>query len=121
MTMRKGITVQISANGKSVTPRVDPARLDTPAAFTPDDDAPVLTMRELREMAPAAPLPPVDVAALRKRLKLSQRVFAARFHLSVGTVRDWEQGRARPDGPAGVLLAIIDREPQAAMRALGVV
>lgn len=109
----------VKANGQARQPRVDLARIDTPAAFAPDDDTPQLTMRELREMAPAAPLPPVDVAALRKRLGLSQRVFATKFHLSVATVRDWEQGRTRPDGPAGVLLSVIDREPGAVLRALG--
>jgi putative transcriptional regulator len=38
--------------------------------------------------------------------------------LSVGTVRDWEQKRCQPDRPAQVLLRVIDREPQAALRAL---
>lgn len=75
-------------------------------------------MCQLRTLAPAAPLPRIDVAALRKRLGLSQRVFGTRFHLSVATVRDWEQGRSRPDGAAGVLLAVIDRDPHAVMRAL---
>ena len=110
--------MHVTANGKAVKPRIDHARMNAAAAFAPDDDTPLLTMRELKQMAPAAPLPPVDVAALRKRLHLSQRLFAAKFRLSVGTVRDWEQGRSRPDGPAGVLLSIIEREPQAVMRAL---
>ncbi|MFG5382828.1 NadS family protein [Yoonia sp. R2-816] len=53
----------------------------------------------------------VDVAAIRKRLKLSQAAFAARFCLPVGTVRDWEQERRSPDRAAVVLLSIIDRKP----------
>ena len=59
-----------------------------------------------------------DVKAVRKRLGLSQAAFAARFGFSVGTLRDWEQKRRRPDGPARVLLTVIDREPEAVERAL---
>ena len=116
--MKKGNTMQVIANGKRRTPRIDLSRIDSPAAFAPDDDVPLLTMRELRQMKPAAPLPPVDVAALRKRLGVSQGVFARKFGLSVGTIRDWEQGRSQPVGPARVLLQVIDREPQAVERAL---
>jgi putative transcriptional regulator len=59
-----------------------------------------------------------DVRAVRERLGLSQEAFAARFHLSLRTVQEWEQGRRVPDGPARVLLQVIDREPEAAARAL---
>ncbi len=60
----------------------------------------------------------VDVKAVRKRLGLSQTAFAARFGVSIGTLRDWEQKRRRPEGPARVLLTVIDREPKAVERAL---
>ena len=60
----------------------------------------------------------IDVKAVRKRLGLSQAAFAARFGFSVGTLRDWEQKRRRPEGPARVLLTVIDREPEAVERAL---
>jgi len=65
------------------------------------------------EMEPAAVFVPetVDVAAIRKRLKLSQAAFAERYCLPVGTVRDWEQERRSPDRAAVVLLSIIDRNP----------
>ena len=112
------ITGNRTANGKIMRPRVDLSRLDAPAAFTPDTDAPKLTMRQLKEMAPPMAVRPVDVAAVRKRLGVSQGVFARMFGLSVGTIRDWEQGRSQPDGPARVLLQVIDREPQAVERAL---
>jgi putative transcriptional regulator len=49
---------------------------------------------------------------------MSQGDFAARFGISPATLRNWEQGRRQPEGPARVLLAIIDREPQAVQRAL---
>jgi len=61
---------------------------------------------------------PVDVKALRAKLRLAQPEFAARFGLSVGTVRDWEQGRTVPDGAAQALLRIIEAEPEVARRVL---
>ncbi len=60
----------------------------------------------------------VDITHLREKLGLSQDRFAALFGLSSRTVRNWEQGVRRPDGPARVLLQVIDREPEAVMRAL---
>ena len=59
------------------------------------------------------------VAALRKKLNLTQEEFAARFHLPLGTVRDWEQGAHRPDKAAQVLLTVIAKDPDAVTRALG--
>lgn len=72
------------------------------------------------EMEPARVFvaPDVDVAAVRKRLGLSQAKFAQRFGLSHASVRDWEQHRRRPDPAARVLLTIIEREPEAVERAL---
>lgn len=60
----------------------------------------------------------VDITRLREKLGLSQDRFAALFGLSARTVRNWEQGVRHPDGPARVLLQVIDREPEAVMRAL---
>jgi putative transcriptional regulator len=62
---------------------------------------------------------PADALAVRRRLGLSQAAFAGMFGVSVWTLRNWEQGRRRPDGPARALLRVIDREPEAARRALG--
>jgi len=59
-----------------------------------------------------------DVRAIRGRLGLSRTDFAKRFSLPLGTVRDWEQGRRAPDTASRNLLKIIDREPEAAARAL---
>lgn len=63
-------------------------------------------------------VPLVDVRAMRKRLGLSQASFAAKFGFQTATVRNWEQGRTRPDGPARVLLAVIERHPEAVEDAL---
>lgn len=53
----------------------------------------------------------VDVKALRQRLGISQEAFAGRYGLDVATVRNWEQGRTIPEGPAAALLQLIDRDP----------
>ena len=58
-------------------------------------------------------VPTVDVRAVRRRLGLSQTEFAAKFGFQPATLRNWEQGRTRPDGPARVLLAVIERHPDA--------
>ncbi len=60
----------------------------------------------------------VDVRSIREKLDLSQSEFAARFGFTAGAVRQWEQGRRQPQGPARVLLTIIAREPGAVSRAL---
>ena len=54
----------------------------------------------------------VDVRGIRAKLDLTQADFAARFGFSVGAVRDWEQGRKKPDTPTRVLLMLIDRDPE---------
>jgi putative transcriptional regulator len=62
---------------------------------------------------------PTDVKAIRARFGLSQERFAKTFALKLATLRDWEQERRMPHGPARTLLQIIDREPEAVRRALG--
>ncbi|MDE0034239.1 MAG: helix-turn-helix domain-containing protein [Deltaproteobacteria bacterium] len=58
------------------------------------------------------------ILALRKRMKLSRQKFADRFGLDPRAVQDWEQGRRVPDRAARVLLTVIDRDPEAVIRAL---
>jgi len=48
----------------------------------------------------------------RERLGLSQADFAARFHMPVGTVRDWEQNRRQPDTASLLLMSAISRDPE---------
>ncbi len=66
------------------------------------------------EAEPAGEFVPetVDVAAIRKKQKLSQVAFARRYRLPVSTLRDWEQTRRSPDRAAMALLVLIDRNPQ---------
>ena len=56
--------------------------------------------------------------SLRKQLGLTQAQFSARFGIPPGTLRDWEQGRRVPEGPARVLLKVIENDPKAVERAL---
>lgn len=58
------------------------------------------------------------VKRIRERENLTQAEFARMFQISIGAVRDWEQGRRTPDGPAQVLLRVIASDPQAVRRAL---
>jgi putative transcriptional regulator len=78
-----------------------------------DPDCPPATRAQL---ARARRVP--TVRALRKKLNLTQEEFAARFHLPLGTVRDWEQGAHVPDRAAQVLLMIIAKDPDAVARAV---
>lgn len=71
---------------------------------------------------PAAPVRAQDWApapeAIRARLKMTQKTFAAAIGVPLATVQNWEQHRVRPDPAARALLVILDREPEAALRAL---
>lgn len=58
-----------------------------------------------------------DVPVIRNRLGLSQQAFAAFMGVSVGTLRNWEQGRREPQGSAKSLLLIADKVPDALQKA----
>jgi putative transcriptional regulator len=83
------------------------------AAAMADPDARPMTDAEW-DAAPRVP----RVVTIRRALKLSQEEFAARFHIPVGTLRDWEQGRKEPDASAKAYLRVIAREPETVRRAL---
>jgi putative transcriptional regulator len=61
----------------------------------------------------------VNTKKLRDGLGLTQEEFAARYRIPLGTLRDWEQGRKRPDAPARAYLTIIARDPHAVASLLG--
>ena len=63
-------------------------------------------------------VPVIDVKTMRRRLGLSQAAFAAKFGFQAATLRNWEQRRTYPDGPARVLLAVIAKHPEAVEDAL---
>lgn len=62
---------------------------------------------------------PEDVQSIRKKLNKSQDEFALMLGVSVATLRNWEQGRRHPHGPARALLKIAAENPKAVERALG--
>lgn len=59
-----------------------------------------------------------SIKALRARTRLSQPDFAALLGVEVGTLRNWEQGRREPTGPAKALLRAIQKDPENVLRAL---
>jgi putative transcriptional regulator len=60
----------------------------------------------------------VDVKGIRRKLGLSQEAFAQRYGLTAARVRDWEQGRSKPDSAARAYLIVITRDHVAVERAL---
>lgn len=63
----------------------------------------------------------IDVAAIRISTGLSQTAFAKTIGVPIGTLRNWEQGRRVPDGPARVLLALLMKNPHIVEDMLGTV
>ena len=57
--------------------------------------------------------PMLDVKRIRLDMGLSQVQFAAKFGFPPATLKNWEQGRARPDASTRVLLAVIAKHPKA--------
>ena len=55
---------------------------------------------------------------IRRALELTQEEFALRYHIPLGTLRDWEQGRAEPDQPTRAYLTLIARDPEHVDRTL---
>ena len=58
-----------------------------------------------------------QVKIIRRALGLSQEVFSERFHIPIGTLRDWEQGRKEPDAAGRAYLRVIGRNPDAVIAA----
>ena len=78
-----------------------------------DPDAQPLTAADLKHLrrTPQAKI-------IRRALGLTQEEFCARYRIPLGTLRDWEQGRARPDQPTQAYLTVIARSPKGVQQAL---
>ena len=74
--------------------------------------------RKLMRPSRAMIFEPADVKAIRSRLDKSQVEFAMMIGVSVATLRNWEQGRRIPDGPAQALLRVAAMNPEAVADAL---
>jgi len=83
------------------------------AAAAADPDARPMTPEQL---AKASRIP--RIKTLRRSLGLTQDEFATRYHIPLGTLRDWEQGRAEPDQPARAYLKVIAADPEGVSRSL---
>jgi putative transcriptional regulator len=83
------------------------------AAALSDPDAQPRSTAQLARMkhTPRAKL-------IRRALGLTQEEFASRFHIPLGTLRDWEQGASEPDQAARAYLTVIARDPKAVTKAL---
>jgi putative transcriptional regulator len=64
--------------------------------------------------------PETEVRELREQFGLSQEKFARLVGISVATLRNWEQGRRKPEGPARVLLRIASLHPEVLLKTAGV-
>jgi len=78
-----------------------------------DRDAQPLTETDLKRMRRTP-----QAKSIRRALELTQEEFAARYHIPLGTLRDWEQGRAEPDQPTRAYLTLIARDPDHVNRTL---
>jgi putative transcriptional regulator len=77
-------------------------------------------LRGEKEPSRAFHLEDTDVRSLREKHGLSQSKFAALMGISVGTLRNWEQGRRKPEGSARVLLKVVEKHPEAVFDSVSV-
>ena len=89
------------------------------AAALSDRDAQPLPIGTDQEMEKLGLIRIPNVKRLRESLDMTQEAFAAAYRIPVGTLRDWEQGRKRPDAPARAYLMVIARNPKAVADLLG--
>jgi putative transcriptional regulator len=112
-----GTVVEILDDGSErpfpKTPMRPMTEAEIAAAAAADPDAKPMTPEE---RAKARQVP--RVRTLRRALGLTQEEFAARYHIPLGTLRDWEQGRTEPDQPARAYLKVIASNPEEVSRAL---
>jgi len=110
---RDGAVVEVLADGAERafpdTPMRPMTDEEVHAAALADPDAQPLTEERLAAMkrAPRA-----------RTLRRALEEFAARYHIPIGTLRDWEQGRSEPDQPARAYLNVIAHDPDGVRRAL---
>ena len=108
-----GTVVEVLRDGseRPLVPQIDWSRVD---ATTEEEIAAQIAEDEAEAMRDAA----AYARRVRRKVGLSQVAFARRIGVPVDTVRNWEQGKRAPQGPARALLRIIDRAPEAALQAL---
>lgn len=114
---KDGTVVEVLADGSERPFPEQPMRPMTEeeihAAALSDPDAQPLTDADLARMRRIS-----RVKTIRRALRLTQEEFAARYHIPLGTLRDWEQGRSEPDQTAKAYLKVIAANPEAIYQAL---
>ena len=112
-----GTVVEVLDNGSErpfpSTPMRPMTEAEIEAAAKADPDARPMSDDEWRT---ARRVP--RVKTMRRALGLTQEEFSARYHVPLGTLRDWEQGRTEPDQPTRAYLTVIARDPEGVRRAL---
>jgi len=103
-----------TTSSKTLRP-ITPAAVD--ASASADRDAQPLTAGDLKRMKRSFKRTP-EAKITRRALALTQEEFAVRYHIPLGTLRDWEQGRAQPDRPTQAYLKIIACDPERVERLL---
>jgi len=83
------------------------------AAAQADPDAKPMTEQELKTVRRIP-----RVKTMRRALGITQEEFATRYHVPLGTLRDWEQGRTEPDQPTKAYLTVIAHDPEGVRQAL---
>lgn len=95
-----------TTTGKMPKPPRSMSREAVERAALADRDAQPLTLADLSRMKRTP-----QVKVVRRALDLTQEEFARHYHIPLGTLRDWEQGRAEPDQPTKAYLTLIARDP----------
>lgn len=95
-----------------VAPAFDPARID---ATTEE----AVARHAAQDDAEAARDAAAYARRVRRRTGLTQAAFAGRIGVPLDTVRNWEQGKRSPAGPARALLRVLDKAPEMALEVLG--
>jgi len=115
---KDGTVVEVLPDGSERPFPPSPAMLpmteeEIHTAAMSDPDARPMTEEQLQN---ARRIP--RVKTMRRALHLTQEQFAARYHIPLGTLRDWEQGRSEPDQTAQAYLKAISVNPEAIYQAL---
>jgi putative transcriptional regulator len=100
-------------SGKAPEPPRPMSTEDIERAARADPDAQPLSEIDLKRMRRTP-----QVKIIRRTRELTQEEFSTRYRIPLGTLRDWEQGRAEPDQPTRAYLMLIARDPDYVHRTL---
>ncbi len=110
MAQNASIMSKMTTSEKMLRPMTEEA---VEQATLQDEDAQPLTAADMLRMRRTP-----RTKIIRRALALTQEEFSLRYHIPIGTLRDWEQGRSEPDQPARAYLTVIARDPEYVNRAI---